>query len=279
MLELLAPRVLSRNRKRFEREFALDPKTLKRCRILTERALQGGHALTRSELYALFGRAGIATAGSRGLHILFALAHERVICFGARRGKQPAFVLLDDWLPAGGSRSREEALGELARRYFTSHGPATSADFAWWSGLTTREVNEAISLASSRLDHERINTEINAQTLWFSRLPKRTAIETNAVPLLPPFDEYTVAYKSRDSILDPRFARRLTSGWGMLSAVVVIDGRIVGNWKRTLRGRNGVVIDVSPFRALTPRERHALESDAARYATFLGREGGAIVRL
>jgi hypothetical protein len=295
MLELLAPRVLERHRKYLEREFEVDVKTFGRCRKLAERALRGGNILTRSEMYALFDKAGIATTGSRGLRILFALAHERIICFGSRRGKQPTFVLLDDWLPASGSKSREEALGELARRYFTSHGPATAADFGWWSGLTTKEVNEAIALASEALDHERIND----QTLWFSRSPKRVALEqtdirqrakrnppttdnarsAKTVQLLPPFDEYTVAYKSRHSILDTRFAKRLTSGWGMLSAVVVIDGRVVGNWKRALRGRDAVVIDVSPFRAITARERRALENDAADYATFLGRDGGAVVRL
>jgi hypothetical protein len=295
MLELLAPRVLERHRKYLEREFEVDAKTFGRCRKLAERALRGGNTLTRSEMYALFDKAGIATTGSRGLRILFALAHERVLCFGARRGKQPTFVLLDDWLPASVAKSREEALGELARRYFTSHGPATAADFGWWSGLTTKEVNEAIALASSLLDHD----QINAQTLWFSGSPKRAALEptgirqrakrnppatdnarsAKAVQLLPPFDEYTVAYKSRDSILDPRFAKRLTSGWGMLSAVVVIDGRVAGNWKRTLRGRDAVVIDVSPFRVLLQRERRALEKEVANYATFLGREGGAVVKL
>jgi hypothetical protein len=295
MLELLAPRVIDRHRKYLEREFEVDVKTLGRCRKLAERALRGGNTLTRSEMYTLFDKAGIATTASRGLRILFTLAHERLICFGARRGKQATFVLLDDWLPAGGSKTREEALGELARRYFASHGPATSADFGWWSGLTTKEVNEAIAVASQTLDHE----PMNDQTLWFSRSPTRATLEptdirqrakrnppttdnarsAKAVQLLPPFDEYTVAYKSRHSILDPRFAKRLTSGWGMLSAVVVIDGRVAGNWKRTLRGRDAVVIDVSPFRAITSREQRALENEAARYATFLGRDGGAVVHL
>ena len=35
------------------------------------------------------------------------------------------------------AKSRDDALAEPTRRYFTSHGPAQIADFVWWSGLTT----------------------------------------------------------------------------------------------------------------------------------------------
>ncbi|HEX6180013.1 MAG TPA: crosslink repair DNA glycosylase YcaQ family protein, partial [Chitinophagaceae bacterium] len=34
----------------------------------------------------------------------------------------------------------------LTRRYFTSRGPATLQDFAWWSGLTIKEISEGIAL-------------------------------------------------------------------------------------------------------------------------------------
>ncbi len=194
MLELLAPRVLARHRARLQRDFELDPRTLRRSHTLIERAMQGGNALTRPELYATLEKAGISTTASRGLHILFALAHQHLICFGPRRGKQPAFVLLDEWLPATKPKPRDEALGELARRYCTGHGPATAADFAWWSGLTLKEANEGLALADVRLPN-------------VSR-----SHPTPSVHLLPPFDEYTVAYKDRSAIIDPAFAKRVNAG-------------------------------------------------------------------
>jgi len=253
MLELLAPRVLARHRARLQRDFELDPRTLRRARTLVERALQGGKALTRPEIYATLEKAGIPTSASRGLHVLFALAHEHLICFGPRRGKQPAFVLLDEWLPATKPKPRDEALGELARRYCTGHGPATAADFAWWSGLTLKEANEGLSLADVRLQ------DVAARG------------GTPSVHLLPPFDEYTVAYKDRAAIIDPAFAKRVNAGGGILNAVVVVNGLVAGTWKRALQG-NSVDIAVSPFRALSTRETRALEKEGTRYAAFLGRE-------
>jgi hypothetical protein len=258
MLELLAPRVLSRHRAMLERNFEIDERTLRRCRTMVERALRGGNALTRPEIYALFEKARIATQASRGLHILFALAHEHLICFGPRRGKQPAFVLLDEWLPAAKSKPRQEALAELARRYLAGHGPATVTDFVWWSGLTTKEANEGMALADVKTDSVAVTTRAKLN-----------------VQLLPPFDEYTVAYKDRSAVIDPAFAKRVNAGGGMINAIVVVNGIVAGSWKRTLRGTS-VDITVSPFRALTAREMRALDKEGARYAKFLGMEEATI---
>ena len=63
---------------------------------------------------------------------------EGVICSGPRRGKQFTYALLDERVPATKPKARDEALAELAKRYFASHGPATVRDFAWWSGLTAQ---------------------------------------------------------------------------------------------------------------------------------------------
>jgi hypothetical protein len=77
--------------------------------------------------------AGIYVSYLRGLH---RLALEGVICFGTMEGKQHTFVLLDEWIPKNKIISRDDALGEMALRYFDSHGPYTLQDFSWWSGLT-----------------------------------------------------------------------------------------------------------------------------------------------
>lgn len=246
LLDLLAPRVLARQRPRLEREFSIDAKTLKRCRTLAERALRGGNTLMRPELYALWEKAGIATNGSRGLHILFALAHEQLICFGSRRGRQPTFVLLDEWVPRTNAKPR--ALDELARRYLAGHGPAAAGDLAWWAGLTGREANEAMPVEESRPA---------------ARLPN--------VQLLPPFDEYTVAYRDRAAIADPAFAKRVNAGGGMINAVLAIDGLVAGSWKRTIRGKS-VHVAVTPFRELTDREQRGVDRQVIRYAKFLGLE-------
>jgi hypothetical protein len=55
--------------------------------------------------------------------------------FRRARRKAATFALLDEWVLGAKRMERDEALAELARRYFTSHDSATLRDFAWWSGL------------------------------------------------------------------------------------------------------------------------------------------------
>jgi len=259
MVDLLAPRVLARNRGRLQREHGLDAAVLRRARSVVERALRDGAQLTRPELYAALEKGRIATGASRGLHILFALAHERLLCFGARRGKQPTFVLFDEWLPSAKPKSREESLAALTIRYFSGHGPATVADFLWWSGLTAREVREGLALTGDALTHE--------DGLYFSSA-SRVSRASSSTHLLPPYDEYTVGYKDRSAVLDPAFAKHVNAGGGIIHPIVVVNGRVVGTWKRTLSARS-IEIRVSAFRALSARERAGLAKVAARYAGFV----------
>lgn len=246
MVELSAQRVLRSRLGRLQREFGLDAGAFRRARKVVEKALQGGNALTREELYQSLERARIATGSSRGLHITFHLAHEGLICFGPRKGKQQTWVLLEDWVPKRKKLHGEEAMAELARRYFASHAPATAADFAWWSGLP-------ITVAR-RLAPE-------------SRARKRERVRT--IHLLPPFDEYLVGYKDRSAVLDPKFVKKVNAGGGMLNATVVSDGEVIGTWKRTLKN-DSVAIATNLWRALKRDERPLLEAAAQRYARFLG---------
>lgn len=264
MLELLTPRVIALHAARFERHFGLDAALLKRCRRIVEKALAGGKTLTRGALYAALDAGGIGCTEQRGIHVTGRLAQEGLICLGPRAGKQPTFVLLDEWLPAVPRKSREEALAELARRYFHSHGPATAQDFAWWSGLTVKDVQAGIALAQSHLAQD----VIDGTTYWLS--PAATASPSNnAIHMLPPFDEYLVAYKDRGAALDPSLGRQVIGINGLVNASIVRDGRVVGVWKRALQ-KQSVAIAPNLFAPL-PRVHHqALARTAEQYGAFLG---------
>jgi hypothetical protein len=251
MLDFLAPRILRRHRIRLERDFELDNRTMKRARTILERALRGGRVVTRAAIYELLNEGGIRTNASRGLHILFTLSLEQFVCFGPRLGKQPAFVLYDEWLPATNPKTADEALVELTRRYVGSHGPASPADFAWWSGVTMREAKEGFAIVG---DGAPIDQAARSKT---------------TVHLLPTFDEYTVAYKDRDAVLASDHARHVYVGGGMIHAIVVVNGVVAGGWKRKVTSR-GIELTVSNFRELNARERSALKREIARYAAFVG---------
>lgn len=55
----------------------------------------------------------------------------------------------------------------------------------------------------------------------------------------------------------------------MFSPTLVVDGQITGVWKQALK-KAAVVIEVAPFRPLTPAENQALSAAAERYGAFLG---------
>jgi hypothetical protein len=262
MLELLTPRIVQRHALRLQREFELDTLCLSRCRKVLERALQGG-ALTRRQVYDALESGGLSVAGQRGIHILGRLAQEGLICFGPRAGKQQTFVLLDEWLPESRGLLRDEALAELALRYFTSHGPAAVRDFAWWSGLTLTDARAGLHLVERRLLRE----SFNGADYWCSpaevKAPRKTRTTAH---LLPPFDEYLVGYQDRSAVLDPRYVGRLQA---LLSPVVELDGKIVGTWgRRLIKGK--AALHFTPFSRWGRGGQGAAAAAAQRYGEFLG---------
>lgn len=265
LIELLAPRTLQRNAARLLRDFAIDRAVIKRASKIVRATLNGGRAATRASLYEQLDAQGIDTGEQRGLHILWWLAHEGLICCGPRVGKQHTFVLLDEWIPKPSSLTREEALALLAQRYFAHHGPATLADFVWWTGLTVADANAAIEGARPGL-----SSETNDTTIWWSgaRTHRRT---TRSAPchLLPVYDEYTIGYADRSAALDPAHAKRTVAGHGIFRAPVVIEGRIVGSWRRELK-RDRVDVRVEPLTRFDREQLRYINEAAERYGAFLG---------
>ncbi|MEO8700702.1 MAG: winged helix DNA-binding domain-containing protein [Kofleriaceae bacterium] len=259
LLGLLAPRVIARGASRY-RELGLDAKTLVRAEAVLREALVGCE-LARDEAYAALERGKVATAGQRGIHILGRLAMAGVLCFGAPRGKQQTFALLDDWIPESRTLAPEAALAELARRYVASHGPALLDDFAWWSGLPTGEARHAIELAGDAL----VVRTIAGAT--YHDTPGRAPAAASAAYLLPAYDEYTVGYRDRSAFLDPAHAVRAKNG--IFAPVIVLDGRIAGTWKRITK-RDRVAITAELFAKPTRAQHAQLAAEAERYGAFVG---------
>jgi hypothetical protein len=156
----------------------------------------------------------------------------------------------------------DAALAELTRRFFTSHGPATVNDFAWWSGLKKADVRAGLDMVKAHLVKEVIDgiDTWRALSIPDVRLPSPTAF------LLPAYDEYTIAYKDHSAILDDMYLETLKSS--IFFGVIVIDGQVLGNWKRTLN-TNAVLIEYAPLRDFTPAEDEALVAAAVCYGEFV----------
>src|SRR5262245_5623476 len=264
MLELLTPRVAVNIRQYLLREFDLDEGAFARSKDLFASAMQGGKQLTRNAMYDVL-EAGGVSASQRGRHILTLLAQDGFICFGAREGKQQTFALLEEWAPAARRMARDESLAEIAKRYFTGHGPATLQDFAWWSGLTTADATAGLEMAKRSLVQE----NINGHTYWLASATSTTKDSSPAAHLLPVYDEYTVAYKDRSAALNPKYAKLPNYGHGIFNPTIVMDGQIVGTWKRTLK-KDTLDISPSPFAKLKRAETRAIAEAANIYGKFLG---------
>ncbi|HEX7489436.1 MAG TPA: winged helix DNA-binding domain-containing protein [Anaeromyxobacteraceae bacterium] len=265
LLELLAPREVQRAAGR-RAQLRLDGATIAKSARIVARALRGGKQLKRNDLYALLEQAGIACASSRGLHILRHLAQDGVVCFGAREGKQPTFALLEEWVPWARSLPRDEALGMLALRYFAGHGPATSQDLAWWSGLGLREARTGLAAVASRLERE----VIAGQAYHWTGQGAAPRPRRGDAFLLPPFDEFLMGYRDRGAALAAEHAGLVSPGGnGIFHPVVVLGGRVAGTWRRTI-GKDGVAMTFTPFLPFTDRQRAAVATAAGRYGKFLG---------
>ena len=266
MLKLLAERVVAGSAGRY-RTLELDGAAFARSARVLVRALEGGRSLTRPEVYQALERAGVSPAGQRGIHVIGHLSQQGLICHGPRRERQPTFVLLEEWIRESASPTREEALVMLATRYFSSHGPATLADFTWWSGLRVKEAQEAIATAGRRLSKE----TRDGRSWWAgARAPARSRRRGAAV-LLPPWDEYIVAYRDRDAAvghLSNHASERLKT---VGSSLVVIDGRVRGAWKITARAKAARFV-AEYWTAVTGAERRAVREAALRYGRFFGVE-------
>ena len=266
MLELTAPRIKA-VMAYYGRQVGLDAAVYKRSNAAITRALRGGNQLTRAELAEVLRKARIDVTGQYRLgRVVMNAELDALICSGARRGKQFTYALLDERAPSAKRMDRDQALAELAKRYFATRSPATPGDFAWWSGLTIGDATKAIELAGRSLVRE----SVDGRAYWSTastRRPRRIAAPI--AHLLPNYDEYFIGYKDRSGI-----GRRLkssalvTGGNALIGNVIVIDGELVGAWKRRLApGR--VIVELRPMTRLTDRERQAIEAAARYYADFL----------
>jgi hypothetical protein len=264
MLALTAPRVLAAVA-HMDRQLGLDKDVLKKSNAALTKALQGGKQRTRSELASILKKAGVSVDGLRLGHLTAHAEIDGVICSGARRGKQHTYALLEERAPQIRTLERDESLAELAKRYFRSHGPATMQDFVWWSGLTMSDARKAIEFVKPLLECE----SIKDQTYWHvstAFVGKSSA----AVHLLPNYDEYTVGYTDRTSIFDITHRDKLdTRGNILFQYAIVMDGLIVGTWKRTIK-KNEVVIELAPFSMLTADQNQAVIAATQQFGKFLG---------
>jgi hypothetical protein len=267
MLELTGPRV-SAVMAPVNRRLELDRAVYRRAYRVFTKALAGGQSLTRGELAARLTSAGVSGASGQRLgHLMLQAELEGVVCSGPRREKQFTYALLDERVPSAPPLSRDEALAELTRRYFTRRGPATPRDYSWWSGLTVSDAKRGIAIVGPTLER----LPIDDTDHWVAANAPRLTRATLTAHLLPNYDEYFIGFRDRSSI-----GRRVpdtstvTGGNALIPHVIVVNGELVGIWRRAFE-KDRVAVSLEPLTPLTPRERGRVATEARRFARFLDR--------
>ncbi|MGY1699919.1 winged helix DNA-binding domain-containing protein [Geodermatophilus sp. SYSU D00766] len=249
MLDLLGARALAGAAKR-RAVVGLTEADLERSRETAVAALSGGRRLGRRDLLAALADGGCDVAGQKGYHTLWYLAQTGTLVLGPPEGTDQAFVLLAEWIRRPRRLAGEEALAELALRFFTGHGPAGVADLVRWAGTTVRDARAGLALVRDRLAAVDVG---GTEMLMDPDTPDRLAgcrAEAAGLHLLPGFDEIVLGYADRTCTVPAEHADRIVPGGnGVFRPTVVTGGCAVGTWRWTGTGARRTVT-VEPFTTL-----------------------------
>ncbi len=257
MLDLMAPRALAGAAARRAR-LGLAPPVLERAGELAVEAMSGGRRLRRDELLGVWDRAGLLTVPQRGSHLLGYLAQTATLCFGPTGDGDQLVVLVEEWIPNPRRLERDEALGELALRYFRSHGPATIKDFTRWTNLVAADARAGVALARDRLARIEVDGVEHLMDPGTPELLDECRDQAGGLLLLPGFDELILGYQDRRAVLPAEFAARIVPGAnGVFRPTVVHRGQVVGTWKPVGRGAKRTVAAI-PFTSFPEEVEAAL---------------------
>lgn len=260
LIGLSGPRVNAGNARRYA-ELGLDARTLARSDDVIAGAVAGGPQ-TRRELAAILEGHGIAAAGQRIAYMLMHAELAAVICSGPMRGKQHTYAAFDQRVPAGQALDADDALAELAWRYFSTRGPATLTDFCWWSGIKAADARRGLEMVRPRLSCY----DDGRRTYWF--WDRGSPRSRRRVDLVQCFDELIISYsQSRDVLRTTSVSFPAPGHIDGFQHVLLLDGRLLGHW-RPREGRDGVRIETRTGRPLDDAEQAALTDAIERYRRF-----------
>ena len=261
ILQLISSKVISISNSNYKRH-ELDETIFSKSYDVLIKGMQNSNHLTRDELSKLFSKSGINIEGLRLSLILHRASIERIICNGSKKGNSQTFALFDEIVPKTKSFIKEEALTNLALKYFSSHGPATIQDFAWWCGLSLTDVKISVENIKSKL----YKTEFNNETYW-SIIPENEHQINQETYMLPGFDEYILGYKDRTHVINARYSNQIYTKNGIFYPIIVDHGKVIGTWKRLIK-KNRIDFEIKKFYALSKNTKDGIELEKERIKLF-----------
>jgi len=257
--QLTAPRVLPGVERRLHQLGVGDADRERGVTTVVE-ALEADGPLARHQLRERLDAEGVPTHGQALIHLLATASLRGHVVRGPMVDGHHGFVSVERWLgrpPA--PLDRTEALGRLAVRYLTGHGPGRPEDLAAWAGVTLGDARTGFAEVAGQL------SEVDGGAVL---RPRRSGTPATAPSrLLGPFDPLLHGWASREPFVGGHRAVVTTNG--IFRAVCLVGGRVVGTW--TLPAR-GPVIEL--LEVVDAADRAALVADAGDVVRFLGHGGG-----
>ena len=227
LLELCAPKALAVMRGwMHSNHISIPDEEVSRIRdILVRTAGDLGSATKEDFIQALITRNITMDDHRLSYHIRMA-EMSGILCSGDLLPMKATYALAADKVPRQASVDRDEALLLLTRKYFQSRQPATLEDFVWWSGLNIGDCRRGIALMGSTIHEERWQ----GRTFYLTDDCRTRGFRKGRYLLIPPYDEYLIAYKSRDIVLSQDHRHKAHNNSGIFQPIVAHDGVICGNW-------------------------------------------------
>jgi hypothetical protein len=260
LIEVTRPRVL---RVTAQQLTELDDQALDRATAAVLDSLATEGDLTRTQLAEALAARGVAANGHLLMILLAHLELQTLICSGKPADGQHTYARLSDRVPDPRRLERVEALAELARRYFTGHGPATEKDLAYWATLTVTDVRKGLAAVADEL--ERFTHD--GRTYWHAPGEPPTAGQEPRGHLLQVLDEMYRGYQDSRYVLDaPGLVPRTREP---AVGMALVDGQLLA-WMKRILAKDRVDFALTPLRDLAPDEVDALHEAAERYGAFVG---------
>ncbi len=125
----------------------------------------------------------------------------------------------------------DASMDALVRRHVASYGPASRHDIAWWAGVGLRVVDASLQRLADELDRRGGSGRPPLPRPGRRSVAPRAARASGCCRSSTPSSAASTRRRDGASSTPEHYRRLWTHGNGMIPALLLVDGRITGEWR------------------------------------------------